>query len=448
MHIQFCKWSKQYGDIYEVKLGTQRAVVISNPKWVKEIFSTDTAFSGRSRIQCFEMYPDTPFALGIVSSEGEFWETHRRFLLRQLRDFGFGKSYMEQLVLEEVQEVIERFRKTKGKSVSDLKSVFVLAVINSLWTILTSKRFQHDDPKLNTLVENLHKVLFDLVETGGMIMFIPWIGRILPEWSGYNKLRKVVEDNRSFLEEAVKEHKDAFQEHNLRDFIDVYLNEMNKTVDTTSPFYGETAEQHLVAALGDMFGAGTDTTSTTLTWGILYIIKFPGVQSKFQQEIDLVTANSRNVSVNDRSSMPYTSALIEEILRYSSIVPGGVQHRATEDKVFKGYLIQKDTWIFPNLYHIHYNPEIWGDPEAFRPERFLSEDGKVFKKNENLMPFQTGRRQCVGESLARDTVFLFLTNIFRTFTIHFDSNAPKPPVDPMGLILSPQPFSVVMNERS
>ncbi|ODN00935.1 Methyl farnesoate epoxidase [Orchesella cincta] len=447
MHVQFNKWSNQYGDIYEVKLGTQRTVIISNPKWIKEIFATDPIFSGRMRIESFEMYPNESMSLGIVSSEGEFWETHRHFLLKQLRTFGFGKSCMEQLVLEEVQEVIERFKKTEGKPINDLKTVFILAVINSLWTILTSKRFNHDDPKLHTLVANLNKVLFDLAERGGMLIFMPWVGHLMPEWSGYNKIRKVIEDNKSFFEEAVNEHKENFQEDNIKDFIDVFLNETNKTTDSSSPFYGERAEHQLVATLGDMFGAGTDTTSTTLSWGILYITKFAGVQDKLQQEIKTVTENSRNVSLNDRPSMPYTTALIDEILRYSSITPGGVQHRATEDKEFKGYLIEKDTWIFPNLHHLHHNPAIWGDPETFRPERFLTEDGK-FKKNENLIPFQIGRRQCVGESLARNTIFLFLANIFRSFTISFDPSAPEPSLDPVGLILTPQPFSVVMKERS
>ncbi len=88
--------------------------------------------------------------------------------------------------------------------------------------------------------------------------------------------------------------------------------------------------------------------------------------------------------------MPYTNAVMEEAFRMSSIVPNGVQHSAIVGKEFRGHFIKKDTWIYPNLWHLHHNTKTWGDPENFRPERFLSSDGKTFKKSENVMPFQIG----------------------------------------------------------
>jgi len=115
--------------------------------------------------------------------------------------------------------------------------------------------------------------------------------------------------------------------------------------------------------------------------------------------------------------MPYTESLLTEVLRSSSIVPGGVPHRTLKDIKINGYDIKKDTVIMANIYYIHYNEKIWGDPLNFRPERYLSPDGKVFKKPEAVMAFSVGRRQCIGESLARDTLFLFITNIFQRFSI-------------------------------
>ncbi len=138
-----------------------------------------------------------------------------------------------------------------------------------------------------------------------------------------------------------------------------------------------------------MFNAGSDTTAITTAWTSLYLCKFPNVQTKFQEEISEVTSgDSRHVSLTDRPNMPYTLALIDEILRFSSIVPDGVPHRAMADSEFHGYFIEKDMLIQPNLHFIHFNPEIWGDPENFRPERFLTGDGKKYVRNENLMAFQ------------------------------------------------------------
>lgn len=146
--------------------------------------------------------------------------------------------------------------------------------------------------------------------------------------------------------------------------------------------------------------------------------------------------------------MPYTLALIDEVLRVSSIVPTGVQHRALADKEFHGYYIPKDALITPNLYYMHHDKKIWGDPENFRPERFLSADGKKYVKNENLMAFQIGRRQCVGETMARDTVFLFMTNIFQRFDVIFDPDSPEPTYDVQpNFLLNPQPYSIVVTDR-
>src|SRR5665811_2405210 len=107
--------------------------------------------------------------------------------------------------------------------------------------------------------------------------------------------------------------------------------------------------------------------------------------------------------------MPYTEALTMEVMRKSTILPVGLSHAALVDKEVNGHLIEKGDWLIANVYAIHSSKEIWTDPENFRPERFLSSDGKTVKRNEAFIPFLVGKRQCLGESLARDTLFLFLT---------------------------------------
>lgn len=147
--------------------------------------------------------------------------------------------------------------------------------------------------------------------------------------------------------------------------------------------------------------------------------------------------------------MPYTLAIMEEIFRHSSIIGAGAQHKALADKEYKGYLIPKDAWIFPNIYFLHHNKEVWEDHNSFRPQRFLSDDQKTFKKHESVMPFQIGRRQCPGETLARDTFFLYLTNIFQKFSITMDPNAPEPDtLAKGGFILAPKDFSVKLLVRN
>src|SRR5437868_4098343 len=112
--------------------------------------------------------------------------------------------------------------------------------------------------------------------------------------------------------------------------------------------------------------------------------------------------------------MPYTEAVIAETLRYSSLTPMGVFHTTMEDVEFHGYSIPKGTIVMPNQFYVHHDPKVWGDPMNFRPERFLTSEG-TFKKHEALIPFSIGRRQCLGEALARDSLFLFATNLFQKY---------------------------------
>lgn len=88
--------------------------------------------------------------------------------------------------------------------------------------------------------------------------------------------------------------------------------------------------------------------------------------------------------------MPYLQATMDEVFRLSSILPAGVAHQALSDISHKGINIPKGTMIQANLFYIHHNPDLWGDPENFRPERFLIDDQKTYKKSENLLPFSIG----------------------------------------------------------
>ena len=146
--------------------------------------------------------------------------------------------------------------------------------------------------------------------------------------------------------------------------------------------------------------------------------------------------------------MPYVEACILEIMRLSSLAPFGIAHGTTADVEFKGYRIPKNTLVFGNLYAAHHSQAIWGDPENFRPERFLSPDGKTVLKNKAWMPFGTGKRQCMGESLARDEAFLFFTNLVRQFHISMPADEPKHSL--VGVykgVLVPEDHNIIVNVR-
>ncbi len=91
-------------------------------------------------------------------------------------------------------------------------------------------------------------------------------------------------------------------------------------------------------------------------------------------------------------SMVYAEATIMEILRRTSVVNMGVPHRMMQDAVINGYFLPKNATIISNIFSVHNNPKTWDDPENFRPERFLSEDGTKIVRPEAFIPFSSGKR--------------------------------------------------------
>lgn len=205
-------------------------------------------------------------------------------------------------------------------------------------------------------------------------------------------------------------------------------------------------------------------------WTALLLAVNPHIQQKFADEIDYVIGKSRLPEINDESKMPYTQALIQELLRYVTVTPMAIFHSAVQDVAFHGYDIKKDTMVMLNFYDVnisdyfqvsnyvvknfnyifqaHHDQAYWGDPEVIRPERFLSSDGQTLIKHEAYFPFSAGKRICVGESVAKKEMFLFLTSIFQRFRVTTDPNNPNPSTTPIvTFVLLPPNHKLVFEKR-
>ena len=86
-------------------------------------------------------------APGVLNSNGETWSEQRRYSLHSLRDLGFGKSGMEVLIADEVNELCKQLESYGGQP-TDVRNEFNIAILNALWTILTNERLAYGDPKL------------------------------------------------------------------------------------------------------------------------------------------------------------------------------------------------------------------------------------------------------------------------------------------------------------
>ncbi|XP_075692239.1 cytochrome P450 2F3-like [Rhinoderma darwinii] len=414
--------SDKYGPVYTIYLGSRPNVVLYGYKAVKEALVEQAEnFSGRGEFPAVHRFTQ---GNGIAFSNGEKWKNLRRFALVTLRNFGMGKRSIEERIQEEAQFMLEEFRNTKQKTF-DPTFFLSRAVSNVICSIVFGHRFDYEDKRFLSLLELINDNFLVISSAWGRFYNIfPGIMNYLP--GTHNRIFTNFEKIKTFVLENVRDHEKTFQPECPRDFIDCFLIKMQKeNGNPMSSFNIET----LVMTTHNLFFGGTETVSTTLRYGLLILMKYPDITEKAQQEIDKVIGRNRCPTVEDRSKMPYTDAVIHEIQRFTSIIPLSLPHSVIRDTQFRGHHLPKGTNVIPVLSSVHNDPEKFKQPQIFNPDNFLDENNR-FKNNDAFMPFSTGKRICLGEGLARMELFLFFTTFLQNFNF-------KPTVHPDEIDLSP-----------
>ena len=412
LRTAFTKWSKTYGPVVGFNLGGQESVVISDFDILSEVFKDDR-YSGRPKnlqevFSAFFGNKNEKSTGGIVFSHGSHWKEQRKFASRTLKDFGVGKTAMQNVINEEVAKLVEELEGETGQP-CDLRLRTNLSIVNTLWQVLNGEKSDLNDPRMKRVFKSTTEFIVSN-SLSGPIMIMPWL-RHLPYFNGkFEESRRSPQEMREVTSESINRHKATYQEDHQRDFVDSYLKKIQETTDTESSFYKENGEGNIQRTMMDLFGAGSETTATILCFAFNYLIRFPAIQERIQAEIDEVIGN-RTPSLEDRAAMPYTDAFLHEVLRFSCIVYT-TPHATTEEVTLKGYTLPKGTAVYANIWSIMNDPSHWNKPEKFMPERFLDAEGS-FKKDERCIPFLIGKRYCLGQNLAQHELFLFLTGLLQ-----------------------------------
>lgn len=132
----------------------------------------------------------------------------------------------------------------------------------------------------------------------------------------------------------------------------------------------------------------------------------------------------------------------------ANILPVNLLRTASETKTVGDFTFNKGTLVIPQISVALFDPANFSDPQKFDPGRFLEADGKTMKKNDGLLPFSIGKRQCLGESLARVELFMIFANLMHKFRFSVVDGQSKPSlVRKPGLTVAPQKYLCRIERR-
>jgi cytochrome P450 len=407
--------SAKYGPLMCLSLGMQTTVVASSPAMAKEILKThDHLLAGRTVVQSLKSISHEKSSI-IFAQCGSHWRMLRRISNTEL----FSVKRLEALqhlrrdqVNRTIREIFEDA--VKGKCVDIGHTVFHSAV-----NLLGNMAFGKGVFDLHSqAAEEFKDIVSKLMELNGIpniADFFPFLQFLDPQGISRDVkfyMGKKFDIIDKFIDGrlATRGKSSDISDDGEKDLLDVLL-DMRSDEFTVTDIRGY---------LTDIFGAGSDTTTTTIEWAMAELIRNPEIMKRAHKELDEVVGDKRKVEESDTDRLPYLRAVVKEVFRLHPTVPLLVPHKADRRCEVGGFVIPKNSEILVNVWAIGRDPAIWNEPSRFMPERFICGDKKINGmeyrgQHFELIPFGAGRRMCVGLPLASRMVHLVLGSLLHSF---------------------------------
>ncbi|XP_028983043.1 steroid 17-alpha-hydroxylase/17,20 lyase [Betta splendens] len=445
-HVYLKQLQDKYGQTYSLMMGSHSVIIVNQHIHAKEVLlKRGKDFAGRPRSVTTDILTrgGKDIAFGNYSST---WRFHRKIVHGALCMFGEGSISIENIICGEAQSLCSILSEAaaSGRAL-DLSPELTRAVTNVICSLCFNSSYRRGDPEFEAMLHYSQGIV-DTVAKDSLVDIFPWL-QIFPN-ADLRLLRQCVSVRDKLLQKKYDEHKANYNDHVQRDLLDALLRaklsaENNNTTEISVESVG-LSEDHLLMTVGDIFGAGVETTTTVLKWAVIYLIHYPQVQRRIQEELDSKVGADRSPQLSDRGRLPYLEATIREVLRIRPVAPLLIPHVALSDTSIGDFAVRKGTRVIINLWSLHHDEREWRNPELFDPGRFLNSEGTGMNiPSPSYLPFGAGLRVCLGEALAKMELFLFLSWILQRFNLSVPSGQSLPSLEgKFGVVLQPAKYKV------
>ena len=426
-HIKHQEFSKKYGDIHTVTMFGQKSVVLSSMDAVKQChFDRSDDFNHRPIwLECL-----CNIAPGIAFRGADQYKENRRFVLRNLKDHGMGRSELEPKILNEIDNVLTILEEAENRTIEphDLMETFAANVISQLCFTKSWEHHGKDARLLKTYLKGIN----ESTDAITMCDFMPVLKYLPAMKKTYQEFIRNVQCIQSIGKTAIMDRQtdnqtygeDECITYESMDLVDDFL-----LACKNNPSNAET--HNFMQISHDLFEAGTHTSATTITFAMIQLINKPDLQEQLYTEIVNCLGERINPDMGDMKSMPRMEALIQEILRMYAIVPL-IFHATYRDSTLRQYIIPKNTMVLINAHCINHDEKVFRYPMEFNPSRWINDNGKFKSEDrDSIITFGMGRRECLGKSLARMEIFLFLVKMINKYKLEVPAGSKLPNCEPI-----------------
>ncbi|KAG1804262.1 cytochrome P450 [Suillus subaureus] len=437
--LTFNAWRSTYGDIIYARLLNKPVIVINSEEVAKDLFEgRSTTYSDKPQSIVYELFA-SDFNAGLMPY-GDRWRLHRRVFHQAFRQAEIPTYHA--LQLRSAHRMLSSLQQDPGNYSSHVQ-MFMASLMLS---IVYDYEVKAKDDTILHVVERYGELVVEALTPGATVVMetFPFLLK-LPSWF----------PGATFKQASVKCLNAG---HDVKEIPFQHLKERMSTGDVAPCFVTEALNRTGLSVEDDIvittaikeaaaiaFGAGVETSASTLLVFLLAMVLHLEAQAKAHAEIDRVVGKDRLPGFDDRPALPYVEAILRETLRWHPVVPFGVPSTTTTSDIYKGYFIPKGVVVFKNAWAMTHNETKYPSPDEFKPERFLHDDGSL---TSDMMPlgFGWGRRICVGQHLADASLWIAMANFLAVFSAHkaLDDHGMDIPVVPKfstGLIIHPEEFS-------
>ena len=385
----FMRWcQRRYGDMFTIRLpkaaGSGTSVIVVDSAAVREVFALPAdCFAAAELAPILE-----PFlgARSVLLLDGDRHRRERRLITRGLH--GEAMSTYAEWIEEITEQDMAAWPTGHAFAVwAHMQTITLTVMMRAVFGVAPG-------PELDRIREPVHRLISD---RGSVLILNPaWrkdFGRRSP-WGRFVRLRA---DVHAMVEGEIAQRRQA---HDLESRVDI----MSMLIQARDDDGTSLNDLELRDELMTMLFAGHETSATALAWAFDLLVHHPHALERL------------NVTLDDGDET-YLDAVVKEVLRLRPVIPD-VGRVLTRPASIGGRMLPAGVSVGPNLALLHRRPDLYPEPLAFRPERFLGQSAE----SPHWIPFGGGIRRCLGAPFATMEIQTVLRTVLRGMRLTPGSN--------------------------